>query len=352
LLQTRLSMTMQIQLSQRQREILRSVVEEYVSTGQPVGSRSLVQRGAMTVSSSTVRAELAELEAVGLLTHPHTSAGRVPTDRGYRAYADSLLERLDPRPGTFPLDLTGARSEVEAALQATTEVLSELTRLLALVSAPPLEATTVRHVEVLVLQPRLVMAVVITSTGGVSKGVFGFDEPVDPGLAGWAAEYLNDRVAGLTLGTHLLRQRFDDPQLTARERAFLDRLRPAFTELLREEQRLYVGGAAGLLDAASADELDAYRSLFEMLDKRAAVLEVLAGALDSTRPVVRVGAELENPALREVSLVAASYGLTNRRLGTVNLIGPLRMDYEMAIRSVRSAASELSRYVENLYADN
>ena len=343
---------MQIELSQRQREILRGVVEEYVATGQPVGSKNLVARTAMAVSSSTVRAELAELESVGLLTHPHTSAGRVPTDRGYRLYVDSLLERLDPRPGRFPLDLSGVRSEVEAALQATTEVLSQLTRLLALVSAPPLEATTVRHVEVLLLQPRLVMAVVITSTGGVSKGVFGFDEPVDPGLAGWAAEYLNDRVAGLSLGASLLRQRFDDPGLTARERAFLARLRPAFTELVRDEQRLYVGGAASLLDEARADELVAYRNLFQMLDQRAAVLEVVAGALDSSRPFVRVGAELDNPALKDVSLVSASYGLTNRRLGTVNLIGPLRMDYEMAIRSVRSAASELSRYVEDLYADN
>ncbi len=343
---------MQINLSQRQRDILRAVVEDYVATGQPVGSKSLVERAAMAVSPSTVRAELAELEAVGMLTHPHTSAGRVPTDRGYRLYVDSLLETLDPRPGAFPLELAGARSEVEAALQATTEILSELTRLLALVSAPPLEATVVRHVEVLALQPRLVMAVVITATGGVSKGVFAFDDPVDPGLANWAAEYLNERVAGLTLGTRLLRQRFDDPGLTERERQFLARLRPAFTELVRDEQRLYVGGAAGLLDAARADEVDAYRSLFEMLDKRAAVLEILSGALDSSRPFVRVGAELDNPALKEVSLVGASYGLTNRRLGTVSLIGPLRMDYEKAIRSVRSAASELSRYVEELYAEN
>jgi heat-inducible transcriptional repressor len=341
-----------IELSQRRREILRRVVEEYVATGQPVGSRSLVVRGGMTVSPSTVRVELAGLEAAGLLTHPHTSAGRVPTDRGYRVYVDSLLDALDPRPGAFPLDLTAVRNEVEAALQTTTDVLSELTRLVALVSAPPLEAATVRHVEVLVLQPLLVMAVVITSTGGVSKGVFGFEEPVDTGLAAWGAEYLNERVAGLTLGTHVLRQRFDDPELTERERAFLRRLRPAFTELLREEQRLYVGGAAGLLDAARADELDAYRNLFEMLDKRAAVLEILAGVLDSSRPFVRVGAELDNPALKDVSLVGAPYGLTNRRLGTVSLIGPLRMDYEMAIRSVRSAASELSRYVEELYADN
>jgi heat-inducible transcriptional repressor len=105
----------EIELSSRQRRILRGVVEEYVASRQPVGSRTLVERVAMNVSPSTVRSELAELERLGLLTHPHTSAGRVPTERGYRYYADRLLERLDPQPGGFPLDLTRARNEVDSA---------------------------------------------------------------------------------------------------------------------------------------------------------------------------------------------------------------------------------------------
>src|SRR5437588_3121773 len=186
----------QLELTARQREILRRVVEGYVETGQPVGSKVLVERAGMTVSASTVRNELAELESLGLLTHPHTSAGRVPTERGYRYYAEVLLEALDPRPAPFPLDLTTARSEVDAAIEATTEMLSELTRLLALVSAPPLGATSVRRVEVLLLQPTVAMVVVITSTGGVTKRAYRFREPVDPGLANWAAEYLNETISG------------------------------------------------------------------------------------------------------------------------------------------------------------
>lgn len=344
---------MQPELTERQGEILRDVVEEYVSTGQPVGSKRLVERASMTVSPSTVRNELAELEVLGLLTHPHTSAGRVPTDRGYRFHADGLLERLEPRPSTFPLDLSAVRSEVEAALQATTEMLSQITHLLALVSAPPLETATVRHVEVLLLQPQVVMVVVITSTGGVTKRVYAFDEPVDPGLAKWAGQYLNEQVAGLQLGTRLLRQRFEDPGLSPRERAFLDTLRPAFTELVASEgQRLFVGGAAGLLDDVRAEELDAYRRLLTVLEKRAALLDVLAQALDPLRPFVRVGGELKHPALRELSLVGASYGLPNRTLGAVSLLGPVRMNYEKAIRSVRAAAFELSRFVEEVYAEN
>jgi heat-inducible transcriptional repressor len=341
------------ELSARQREILRGVVEEYVATGQPVGSRTLVERTRLGVSPSTVRSELSELESQGLLTHPHTSAGRVPTERGYRYYADRLLERLEPQPTGFPLDLRSARNEVDAALQATTEMLSELTRLLALVSAPSMGSATVRHVEVLVLQQQVLMAVVITSTGSVTKRVYRFEEPIDPGLANWAGQYLNDRVAGLELGSHVLRRRLDDPTLGPRESAFLGSLRSLFAEALAtEQQSLYVGGTAGLLEDLRGEELESYHRLLEVLEKRAALLDVLSQALDPRRPFVRVGPELDHPAMRDLSLVGASYGLTNRTLGAVTLLGPVRMDYDKAIRSVRAAAHELSRFVEELYEDN
>ena len=342
-----------VELTGRQEDVLRRVVEEYVATGQPVGSKSLVERGGLPLSPSTVRNVLAELEALGLLTHPHTSAGRVPTERGYRYYADRLLERLEPRPGTFPLDLSAVRSEVESALQATTEMLSQVTRLLALVSAPPLQEATVRHIEVLLLQPQVVMLVVITSAGGVTKRVFTFAQPLDPGLANWAAEYLNDQLTGLQLGTRALRRKFDDAGLPLREREFVQSLWPAFSEPVAEEAgRLYVGGAAGLLDVARTDELRAYRGLLELLEQRRALLDVLAEALDPRRPFVRLGPELAHPALQDLALVGAAYGLANRTLGAVSLLGPVRMDYEHAIRTVRAAASELSRFSEAIFGGN
>lgn len=339
------------QLTQRQREVLRRVVDEYVATGEPVGSRTLVERSGLRASPSTVRAELAELERLGLLTHPHTSAGRLPTEEGFRYYASELLDQVEQRPEALGLELV-EENEIEVALRTTTEMLSEMTRLLALVSAPPLEAATVRHVEVLQLQPNVAMVVVITSSGGVSKRMFTTAEPLDPGLVGWAAEYLNERVGGLQLGTHVLRQRFDDPGLSARERAFLALLRPAFAELERSEQQLFVGGAAGLLGEVREDELEACRRALQLLERRAAALELIGRTLQSPRTFVRVGGELEDPALREVALVGAGYGLRTRTLGSVSLLGPVRMDYEKAIRSVRSAAFELSRFVEGVFEDN
>jgi heat-inducible transcriptional repressor len=339
-------------LTLRQRMILAHVIQEYVATGEPVGSRHLVERRGLSVSASTVRNELAELESRGLLNHPHTSAGRVPTERGYRLYADELLATQDTRPGAFPLDFSELRREIESALEATSDMLSRVTHMLALVSAPPLETSTVRHVEVLLLQPRTVMVVVITSAGGVAKRVVTFAEPVDPGLAKWVAEYLNERVAGVQLGTTQLRRVLEDPSLSPRERGFLDALTPAFTDVDQSEQRLYVGGASGLLDEARADELGVYRHVLATLERRAALLGILGAVLDPRRTFVRVGGELEHPGLQNAALVGSTYGLTNRALGTVGLLGPARMDYEKAIRAVRAAAQELSRFVEEVYEDN
>jgi heat-inducible transcriptional repressor len=339
-------------LTPRQRDLLARVIEEYIATGQPVGSRRLVQRAGLSVSSSTVRNELSELEARGLLTHPHTSAGRVPTEQAYRLHADELLARQEPRPESFPLDLSELRREIDSALETTSEVLSRVTHMLALVSAPPLQTTTVRHIEVLLLSPRTVMAVVITSTGGVAKRVVTFDQPVDPGLAKWAREYLNERLAGLRLGTNAVRRALEEASLSPAERRFLAAFGPVFTDVLQSEQRLYLGGTAELLEDARDDELDLYRDVLVTLERRAALLELLGEALDPVRTWVRVGGELDHPALQAAALVGSTYGLTNRALGVVGLLGPVRMDYDKAIRSVRAAAQELSRFVEDVYEDN
>jgi heat-inducible transcriptional repressor len=339
-------------LSARKREILRRVVEEYVATGQPVGSRALVERGGMQVSTSTVRSELAELESLGLLTHPHTSAGRIPTEAGYRLYADELVLTMEGRPGELGVDLTSMRDELEEALRHTTDSLSRATRLLALVSAPSLETATIRHVEVLALQPTSVMVVIITSTGGVTKRVFRLETAADPGLLQWAADYLNDSLVGKRLGASTVRRRLDAPELGVRERGFLRIIAPALLEVQADEgPQVYVGGAAGLLEEARAEELEATMRLLELLERRAAVLELVSEALEPRRPVVHVGPALYGGQHHEVSVVGATYGIRTTPLGAVGLIGPLRMDYDKAIRTVRAAAFELSRFVEDVYEE-
>ena len=341
-----------MQLTPRKRELLRRVVEEYVATGQPVASKTLVERSALGVSSSTIRSELAELESLGFLSHPHTSAGRLPTESGYRIYAEELLEAAEGRPAPLGVDLRAMRDELEEALRATTEMLSRTTRLLALVSAPSLETASIRHVEVLALQPTAVMVVAITSTGGVTKRLFRLEEPVDPGLVSWASAYLNDRLVGVRLGTSSVRRQLQAPELTMRERSFLDVVGSTVLDVgVEDGPEVFVGGAAGLFEEVRAEEVEATMRLLELLERRAAVLELVSEALEPRRAVVHVGPDVGGGQLHDVSLVGATYGTQSKALGAVGLVGPLRMDYEKAIRSVRAAAFELSRLVEDVYEE-
>jgi heat-inducible transcriptional repressor len=235
----------------------------------------------------------------------------------------------------------------------TTETLSQVTNLLAIVTAPPIATTTIRHVEVLTLQPQVLMVVIITSTGGVSKRVFAFERPVDAGLAEWAAAYLNEQLVGMGLGARMLHSRLEDPSLPPTERQFLGQLAPAFTELAETaEDSLYVDGAARLLSEYRFQDISQLNEVMEMLERRVTLLSVLSDALAERDLYVRIGQENAAPALRGLSLVAANYGLPRRNLGTVSVIGPTRMDYAVAIRSVRAAAVQLSHFVEDVYGES
>jgi heat-inducible transcriptional repressor len=339
-------------LTARQEQILCKVVDDYLRTGQPVASKSIAADPRLDCGPSTVRNELSLLEEQGLLAHPHVSAGRVPTDAGHRYVVDRMLssgEGLARAPG---LELSLIRREVEEAMRVTTETLSQVTNLLAVVSAPSLKAATIRHIEVLALQPQVVLVVIITSTGGVSKMLSTFDRPVDPGLLAWAGEYLVERLVGMGLGARMLHQRLLDPGLSPVERAFVERLVPAFGDLADDEDELYVEGVANLFSTAQIDDASQLNGLVSLLERRVQLLRVLRATLSEPGVYVRIGHENEIPALSSLALVATGYGPAQRKLGAVSVIGPVRMDYAGAIVTVREAAHELSRYVEAAYAEN
>ncbi len=340
-----------VQITPRQKVLLRTVVEGHVELGQPVGSRWLAEQTGGEWGPSTIRAELARLEELGLLAHPHTSAGRVPTDRGYRQYVDELMTEGNlPAVQRKKVKAELVRRELDEAMQTTTEQLSQVTNLLAMVSAPPLGTTTIKHVEVLLLQPQVAMVVVITSTGGVTKRVIAYDSPVDPGLVKWAGEYLNDQLVGMGLGARMLHGKLTAPDLGQAERKFLTTLAPAFTELeATAEDTLYVEGAARLLSVERWQDLSQINGIMRALERRVALLSMLREAIDEPSVFVRIGRENALPELRSLSVVAANYGLPGRSLGAVSVIGPVRMDYPNAIVAVREAAAELSRVVGVVY---
>ncbi len=347
-------------LTERQRTILNAVIERYIGTGTPVSSKELVGVTGLAVSSSTIRNEFALLEEKGYLTHPHTSAGRVPTDLGYREFVDHLTSsahrrsglRLGASAGTVPAisseDLTG---EIDTALQQATDAMARATNLLALVLAPRMSGARLCHVELLTLYPTELMYVFIVSTGAVVKGVIEWQGAIDPGLVKWARTYLNESFANQVLTGRLIRRVIDNPDLSLLEADFLRALAPAFEKLVDEQsqEELFVGGASRLLAAPQLDDISSLRDLLTLLEERFLLLRMLRAVLGTGAVMVSIGSEHEVAQLQPFSVVAAGYGLPQRSLGTVSVVGPTRMDYQTAIATVRDTAQLLSELVGERY---
>lgn len=337
-------------LTLRQAKILAAVAERYIATGKPVGSMYLYREGDFDVSSSTIRSELARLEALGFLNHPHTSAGRVPTDRGYRFYVDKYVHRRGGNQAVAPLTPDALEGEIGEAIRCAAELLARTTGLLAMISSPEQGNAAIQHVEVLQLQPDLITVVVITASGGVTRKLFAFDEPVDSGLVNWAHGYLNDVATGLDIGSRILRLHLAEAELDPRERAFIDSVAPALLEPAEGYGTgLVMEGAPKLLARIEAESSFTARELVEMLDRQDELLRLLRSALAEYRVYLRIGSELPAAAMSGLSLVAANYGLAHRNLGTVGVLGPTRMDYHAVIGDVEATARCLSDFIEEIY---
>jgi heat-inducible transcriptional repressor len=245
-------------------------------------------------------------------------------------------------------DLAG---EIDMALRQATDAMSKATNLLALALAPRVSGARLCHVELLALHPNQLMYVFIVSTGGIMKGVIDWPGQVDLGLVEWARTYLNETLNDHTLTARLIRRALANPELSSREAQFLAALTPAFEKLVDEQsqEELFVGGTSRLLVEPKLQDVSSLRDLLSLLEERFLLLQVLRATLGTGTVVVRIGSEHEATALQPFSVVAASYGLPQRQLGTVSLVGPTRMDYETAIATVRETAQRLSELVGSRY---
>lgn len=336
-------------LTSRQAKVLVAVTRHYIKTGRPVGSKYLCNYENFRLAPSTIRNELAQLEKLGYLNHPHTSAGRVPTDRGYRFYADSSLKNDNDSYDPEILNSSQLEGEVESALRETAVLLARATGLMALASAPSREGSAIKHVEVLDLQPDVVMVVIITASGGVSKKLFVFEEPVDTGLIKWARGYLNEVVSGLGLGSRLLLHRLREAKLSGSEKVFIGAISQAFEGPVEDTSRgLVMEGASQLLSSLEEGDYPTH-DLMSVMDRQDEMLKMLRSALEEFKVYLRIGREIPAAAMQNCTLVAANYGVGHRNLGAVGVLGPTRMDYPLVIGNVEQAARSLSRLVGEIY---
>jgi heat-inducible transcriptional repressor len=331
-------------LDERKAAILRAVVEQYVETAQPVGSQSVTQSTGLGVSAATVRNEMSVLEREGYITQPHTSAGRVPTDLGYRYYVDHLAgatQLAAPERRRIADFFTSATLAMDELLSQTSQLLARVTAHAAVVVGPESQAVVVRSANLVQLQPRVLLAVIVLSNGSVEKEVVPLD--ADAGEADVAAA--NAQLAQLLDG----RRRSDLPDgLPADATGRAPELVRAACRALREHiayhdnEPLYVGGVSRLAAEHDAFVTTNTARLFELLEQHV-VLATLMRELLGPGLTVRIGSENARADLQECSLVLAPYLVAGEVVGTLGVLGPTRMDYRRAQAAVATVSQQLGK---------
>ena len=329
-------------MDERKAAILRAVVEEYIDTAQPVGSGHVARQSGVAVSPATVRHEMVALEQEGYLRQPHTSAGRVPTDKGYRFFVDSLVE---PGPlGTAKRRQVGAffasaHGAIEEMLQDTSRLLSNLTDYAAVVVGPPHEAATVRSIQLVGLGGRTALVVVVLSNGVVEKATLDLAEDVHGAAERLSAAtvHLSSLVVGSTLT--------DLPALATSGDALLDDICSAALAAVetgheQEAEPVFVGGASRM--AAAFDAVETVRQVLSILEQQYVVVTLLRDVSDRGLRVA-IGAEHGLEPLAECSVVVAPYEVEGERAGTIGVLGPTRMHYPEALAAVAVVSQRLGR---------
>ena len=343
-------------LDLRSQAILRAVIEEYVTTAQPVGSQALVERYRLGVSSATVRAVLAELEAAELLTHPHTSAGRVPTEQGYRYFVESIIESA-PLPPVEQLMIRHQFGQVEYAsehwfrLAATT--LASLTRAAGLATPAKPSTAHLRHLDLVAISDRLASLILVLREGSLKQVLVTLDEPTDQADLSAAAAFLNDLLAGLTADdAERVLGRLDpaDPTVELHRRVGERVVRSLHEFDSAAIEELFSDGLLNVMAAPEFAQSEKLRRVFAALENRAYLAELISGVAGAGTVRVFIGSE--NPAedMADVSLVLAPYGRPGRAVGVVGVLGPTRMSYPQAIGTVRFISGLMNELIDHLYA--
>jgi heat-inducible transcriptional repressor len=334
----------------RHAEVLKSVIREHGRSGEPVASQTVSRVAGIDLSPATIRNLMAELEEWGLLEQPHTSAGRVPTDRAYRLYVDRLLASPRRAPSQAKaIDralVVGSAREIPELLTEASRQLSQLSRQVGLVLAPDLRRVVVEHLEFVRLDGQRLVAILVARSGVVHNRILHVDAAPQQDELDRASRYLSTELCGVTLAEmrERLRARLSE------ERATYDRLMRRSLELGQQAIEpddvlvdLFVDGASNLIGSPEFHEIDVIRSLFRTLEDKRTLIDLLSRMLSADGVQVVIGSE--NPAgdLRRCSIVASPYGNGERVMGTVGVVGARRMEYARAIALVDYLARALTR---------
>lgn len=343
-----------MKLDDRKQKVLLAIVHDYIATAEPVGSRTIAKKYKLGVSPATIRNEMADLEEMGYIEQPHTSAGRIPSERGYRYYVDYLMKRYELSRDEEELirrELERKVKDVGQVLQKTGQLLSQLTHYTAMVLTPQYVPSSIRHIQIVLTHPSQAVVVVVMDNGAVHHRVIEVPESIGSGDMETISRVLNAKLQGLTMENIRLTLVKEIYFELARHKHILDLAMELIEEGLTActEDRIYLGGIFNMLNQPEFHNVEKVKTLLSLLEQEELIRDLLSGGQDEGGVTVRIGGENRHRAIVECSTVTAPYTVCGRRIGSIGVLGPTRMEYAKVIGIVEYMTKNLSEVLERLF---
>lgn len=342
-----------MEMTERKKEILKAIVNEYIMTAEPVGSRTLARRYDFGVSPATIRNEMADLEEANYLEQPHRSAGRIPTDKGYRFYVDDLMELKKVSKkivGSIKQDIISKQVGIQDLIQQTSQMLSDLTNYTALVLSPQLEESIFQHLQLVSIAERKVLMVLVTDTGLIKNKIVDIPESISTHDLEMISRFLNERLSGLALN------KIDKEVLEMINRELVNRISVPLSNLyfineeissynIPENGKIYLGGTAHILEQPEFNDINKIKSVLKLLEQKQLLYDIMGDFNNKAGVEIMIGSENSFKEIRDCSFVVATYNLGGRPVGKIGVIGPTRMEYSNVIGTVKFMADTLSEFL-------
>jgi heat-inducible transcriptional repressor len=336
-----------LQFTERDKNILKIVVKDYINTGEPVGSRTVAKESDLNLSPATIRNVMADLEDMGLLSQPHTSAGRIPTEKGLRFYVDTLLDRQELsllEQEEIKSTYEACRADMSQLMRGACRILSAFSHYTGIVMAPPLQETIFKRIEFIRIKQNQVLVIFVTTSGLVQNRVVEMEEGLSQEELGKITTYLNDLMTGLTLRE--VRERIVEEMW--REKMVYDELLQKTLQLggealgVQEERDLYIEGQTNILDEPAFADVERMKELFKAFEEKSVLVKLLDRSMKAHGMQVLFGSECGVVGIEGCSLITSTYGPPGRFLGILGVIGPMRMNYARIIPMVDYTAKLLT----------
>ncbi|PHV71511.1 HrcA family transcriptional regulator [Sporanaerobium hydrogeniformans] len=336
-------------MNERKVRILEAIIRDYIQTGDPVGSRTISKKYDLGISSATIRNEMADLEELGFIMQPHTSAGRIPSDKGYRLYVDNLMQRtrLQPEMERIIVEMIKEKvTRMDTLIEETAKLISMLTNYATIASTPTMSQTKVKHLQLVPVDERSVACVIVTDTNSVKNHILRTPKALDMNLCTVLSNILNDSLKGVTLSEISL----DKIRLSIEEKlreysGIAESILGAIHHILKEEAipDVFIRGATNILDFQEFTDKDKTREIFKLLEEKPYLMELLDNS-PSNQVNIRIGEENIFTPMKDCSIVTTSYTIGPYTLGNIGIIGPTRMDYGQVV----SVLEYVSHYITSM----